>query len=161
MSRRRKPGPKKRISFCCGSVPTSNRDSRKSQPPCHPATPRCATAVSADSPTTQRTAGARTKTPASAHSWIPMAKPGETSSPPSQVPLSRSRPQLQAAEGPLRELPASRPAEGRLDGLGRPAVDKVDKSTRQELEDNRGQNARPQQEPTQESVLRPHQTPQQ
>ena len=144
MSRRRKPGPKKRISCCCDSAPTSNPDSRKSQPQCPHATLKCATAASADSQTTRRTAGARKKTPASARSWRPMAKLGETSSHNSQVPPCLFRPQLQATEGPLRELPASEPAQGRLDGLGRLAVDKVDKSTRQELEDNRGEDARSQ-----------------
>lgn len=69
---------------------------------------------------------------------VRIGAPSHLSSP---VPLPPCRPKLQAAEGPLRELPSSELVAGVMDGLGRPALDRLAESTREELEDDRAGDA--------------------
>jgi hypothetical protein len=154
MSKPRRPGPKRKTNSCSDSPPTARPSSKTSLHSCPIETPRCATAGIGDSPTSPRTAGVGQKTRNWPRALNYMEKNGDNSPLSFRVNDCRLRSQLQAVEGPLRELSASEPGAGGVEGIGRPASDRTAESTRQELEVDRAGHARAQSQPAQESFLR-------
>lgn len=73
--------------------------------------------------------------------------PGGQSLHNSRVIAILCRPQPQATEGPLPELPQARPAQVRVDPRGRPVVDQAHQPAWQKLETGGGRTAGKEQEP--------------